>query len=256
MIFQAVKKRIKKRLDRVLVDRGFVESREKAQALILAGAVELEGEVVAKAGTPVEEDAPIRIRADEAGTALRYVGRGGLKLEAALAHFGIDVTGMIAADIGASTGGFTDCLLQHGAARVYAVDVGYGQLAWSLRQDPRVRVIDRMNIRTLPPDRIPEPVDLATIDVSFISLTKVLPRVAELVKPHGLIVALVKPQFEVGKGEVGKGGIVRDPAKRERVRDEMVRFAETMGLISKGVIPSPITGQKGNVEYLIYLVKP
>jgi 23S rRNA (cytidine1920-2'-O)/16S rRNA (cytidine1409-2'-O)-methyltransferase len=255
VILQAVKKRIKKRLDRVLVDRGLIQSREKAQALILAGAVEVEGAVVTKAGTPVGDDAAIRIRAEEAGTALRYVGRGGLKLEAALAHFGIDPTGKVAADIGASTGGFTDCLLQHGAARVYAVDVGYGQLAWSLRQDPRVRVIDRTNIRTLPPDRIPEPVDLATIDVSFISLTKVLPRVAELVKPHGLIVALVKPQFEVGKGEVGKGGIVRDPAKRERVLDEIVRFAETMGLISKGVMPSPITGQKGNVEFLIYLVK-
>ncbi len=256
MILQAVKKRIKKRLDRVLVDRGLIQSREKAQALILAGAVELEGAVVTKAGTPVGDGAAIRIRAEEAGTALRYVGRGGLKLEAALAHFGIDPTGKVAADIGASTGGFTDCLLQHGAARVYAVDVGYGQLAWSLRQDPRVRVIDRTNIRTLPPDRIPEAVDLATIDVSFISLTKVLPRAAELLKPHGGIVALVKPQFEVGKGEVGKGGIVRDPAKRERVLDEIVRFAETMGWISKGVMPSPITGQKGNVEFLIYLVKP
>ncbi|MBI3812695.1 MAG: TlyA family RNA methyltransferase [Nitrospirae bacterium] len=253
---QAVKKQIKKRLDRILVDRGLVESREKAQALILAGAVEVGGEAVTKAGTPVGDDAAIRIRPEEAGTALRYVGRGGLKLEAALAHFGVDPTGKVAADIGASTGGFTDCLLQYGAVRVYAIDVGYGQLAWSLRQDPRVCVIERTNIRILPADRIPEPVDLATIDVSFISLTKVLPRTAELLKSPGAIVALVKPQFEVGKGEVGKGGIVRDPLKRERALAGIVRFAETMGLISKGVMPSPITGQKGNVEYLIYLVKP
>ncbi len=256
MIVQSVKERIKTRLDRVLVDRGLVESREKAQALILAGAVELDGAVLTKAGTPVADDAAIRIRADAAGTALRYVSRGGLKLEAALAHFGIDPTGKVAADIGASTGGFTDCLLQHGAVRVYAIDVGYGQLAWSLRQDPRVRVIERTNIRTLPPDRIPEPVDLATIDVSFISLTKVLPKAAELVKPHGVIVALVKPQFEVGKGEVGRGGIVRDPVKRERALAGIVQFAKTMGLIVKGVMPSPITGQKGNVEFLIHLVKP
>jgi 23S rRNA (cytidine1920-2'-O)/16S rRNA (cytidine1409-2'-O)-methyltransferase len=253
---QSVKKRVKTRLDRILVDRGLVESREKAQALILAGAVEVDGAARTKAGTPVGDDAAIRIRAEEAGTALRYVGRGGLKLEAAIMQFGINAAGTVAADIGASTGGFTDCLLQHGAVRVYAIDVGYGQLAWSLRQDPRVRVIDRMNIRTLPPNRIPEPVDLATIDVSFISLTKVLPKAAELVKPHGMIIALVKPQFEVGKGEVGKGGIVRDPAKRERALDGIVRFAEGMGLISKGVMQSPITGQKGNVEYLIYLVKP
>lgn len=256
MISQSVKKRIKQRLDRVLVDRGLVESREKAQALILAGAVELDGSVLTKAGTPVGDDAAIRIRIDAAGTALRYVGRGGLKLEAAIMHFGLNPGGKVAADIGASTGGFTDCLLQHGAARVYAIDVGYGQLAWSLRQDPRVHVIDRMNIRNLPPDRIPEPVDLATIDVSFISLTKVLPKAAELVGPGGVIVALVKPQFEVGKGEVGKGGIVRDPIKRERAVESVVRFAETMGWISKGVMQSPITGQKGNVEYLIHLVKP
>jgi 23S rRNA (cytidine1920-2'-O)/16S rRNA (cytidine1409-2'-O)-methyltransferase len=256
MISPSVKKRIKKRLDRVLVDRGLVESREKAQALILAGAVELDGSPRTKAGTPVGDDAVIRIRLDAAGTALRYVGRGGLKLEAALAHFGVDPTGKVAADIGASTGGFTDCLLQHGAARVYAIDVGYGQLAWSLRRDPRVHVIDRMNIRNLPLDRIPEPVDLATIDVSFISLTKVLPKAAELVAPGGVIVALVKPQFEVGKGEVGKGGIVRDPVKRERALAGIIRFAETMGWVSNGAMPSPITGQKGNVEYLIHLVKP
>lgn len=256
MISPSVKKRIKTRLDRVLVDRGLVESREKAQALILAGAVEVDGLSAIKAGTPVGDDAAIRILEEAAGTALRYVGRGGLKLEAALARFGLDPGGKVAADIGASTGGFTDCLLQHGAARIYAIDVGYGQLAWSLRRDPRVHVIDRMNIRNLPPGRIPEPVDLATIDVSFISLRKVLPKAVELVRPHGVIVALVKPQFEVGKGAVGKGGIVRDPENRERAVEGILRFAEGIGLVVKGAMQSPITGQKGNVEYLIYLVKP
>jgi 23S rRNA (cytidine1920-2'-O)/16S rRNA (cytidine1409-2'-O)-methyltransferase len=251
-----VRKRIRKRLDRILVERGLAESREKAQALILIGAVEVDGLGVTKAGTPITDDAEIRIREEEAGRALRFVGRGGLKLEAALAHFGIDVSGKVAADIGASTGGFTDCLLRRGATRVYAVDVGYGQLAWSLRLDPRVRVIDRTNIRFLPPDRIPEPVDLATIDVSFISLRKVLANVAELVKPGGVLIALVKPQFEVGKGEVGKGGVVRDAAKRERALGEVIRAAESIGLNLKGAMNSPITGQKGNVEYLIHLVKP
>ncbi|MBI3595841.1 MAG: TlyA family RNA methyltransferase [Nitrospirae bacterium] len=247
---------MKNRLDRVLVDRGLADSREKAQALILAGAVEVEGVTLTKAGIPVQDDALIRIREEKAGTALRYVGRGGLKLEAAIEHFGMDIGGKVAVDIGASTGGFTDCLLQHGAARVYAVDVGYGQLAWPLRRDARVHVIERTNIRTLPAGRIPEPADLATIDVSFISLTKVLPKVAELLKPGGVIVALVKPQFEVGKGEVGKGGIVRDPVKRENALNGVVRFAESTGLIAKGVMSSPIKGQKGNVEYLILLVKP
>jgi 23S rRNA (cytidine1920-2'-O)/16S rRNA (cytidine1409-2'-O)-methyltransferase len=252
----SVKKRIKNRLDRVLVDRGLAGSREKAQALILAGAVEVDGEPATKAGIPIEDGAVVRIREEEAGTALRYVSRGGLKLEAAIGHFGLDIGGKVAVDIGASTGGFTDCLLQHGAARVYAVDVGYGQLAWSLRRDARVRVIERTNIRTLASGRIPESADLATIDVSFISLTKVLPKVGELLKPGGVIVALVKPQFEVGKGEVGKGGIVRDPAKRESALDGVVRFARSAGCLVKGVMPSPITGQKGNVEYLIHLVKP
>lgn len=256
MIPRPVKKRIRKRLDRILVDRGLAESREKAQALILIGAVEVDGLGVTKAGTPIADDADIRIREEEAGRVLRYVSRGGLKLEAAIARFGIHVIGKVAADIGASTGGFTDCLLRQGATHVYAVDVGYGQLAWSLRQDPRVQVIDRTNIRFLPPDRIPEPLDLATIDVSFISLRKVLPKVAELLKPNGVIVALVKPQFEVGKGEVGKGGVVRDPGKREGALDDVIRFAEAMGLILKGSMISPITGQKGNVEYLIQLVKP
>ncbi|HUK55958.1 MAG TPA: TlyA family RNA methyltransferase [Nitrospiria bacterium] len=256
VISPSVKKQVKKRLDRALVDRGLADSREKAQALILAGAVEVDGAKATKAGLPVKDGAVVRIHEDPAGTALRYVGRGGLKLEAAIDRFGITIRDQVAVDIGASTGGFTDCLLQRGAARVYAVDVGYGQLAWSLRRDGRVHVIDRTNIRFLEPGRIPEPVDLATIDVSFISLTKVLPKAAELVRPNGMIVALVKPQFEVGKGEVGKGGVVRDPAKRESALNGIVRFARSTGLIVKGVMPSPITGQKGNVEYLILLEKP
>lgn len=239
----------------MLVELGLAESREKAQALILAGAIEANGIKIEKAGMSVRRDAAIRIREKVAGRTLRYVSRGGSKLEAAMAQFGIEVSGRVAADIGASTGGFTDCLLQHGADRIYAVDVGYGQLAWRLRQDPRVIVIERMNIRNLPPDRIPEPIDLATIDVSFISLRKVLPKVCELLKPGGAIVALVKPQFEVGKGEVGKGGIVRDAAHRESVLSAIIRFSESAGLSCRGTIPSPIKGQKGNVEYLLHLVK-
>lgn len=244
-----------KRLDRVLVDRGLVESRKKAQALILAGVVEIKGRSAAKAGTPVDDRTGIRIRGEGAGTAARYVSRGGVKLAAAIAHFGIDVSGKVAADVGASTGGFTDCLLRHGAACVYAIDVGYGQLAWSLRQDPRVIVIERTNIRFLPPRRVPEPADLATVDVSFISLTKVLPKVIELLKPYGMIIALVKPQFEVGRGAVGRGGIVRDPGKRDRALNGVIHFAETMGLVCRGAILSPVRGDKGNVEYLIHLVR-
>jgi 23S rRNA (cytidine1920-2'-O)/16S rRNA (cytidine1409-2'-O)-methyltransferase len=250
----SVSKRIKTRLDRILVDRGFAESRERAQALILIGAVRVSGLENLKPGTPVADDAEIRIRREEAEKSLRYVSRGGLKLEAALAQFGMAVEGKIAVDIGASTGGFTDCLLRHGAARVYALDVGYGQLAWSLRQDPRVRVIERVNIRYLPPGKIPESADLVTIDVSFISLRHVVGKAAELLRPPGEIVALVKPQFEVGKGEVGKGGIVRDPEKRERALDEVIQFAKSEGLLLKGVMTSPITGQKGNVEYLVHWV--
>jgi len=205
VLLSSVSGQTKWRLDRILVDRGLAESREKAQALILSGAVVVEGKGGLKPGTPVAVDADIRLRSERAGNALRYVSRGGLKLEAALIHFGLEATGKVAIDIGASTGGFTDCLLQRGAARVYAVDVGYGQMVWSLRQDSRVRIIDRMNIRYMPPERIPEAADLATIDVSFISLRHVLPKAVGLLRAGGDIVALVKPQFEVGKGEVGKG---------------------------------------------------
>ena len=182
-----------------------------------------------------------------------YVSRGGLKLAAALGAFNIDVTGQVALDVGASTGGFTDCLLQHGAARVYCVDVGYGQLAWRLRQDPRVIVLERTNIRYLPREAIPEEVDLAVADVSFISLKLVLPQILQFLRPDGLIIALVKPQFEVGKGQVGKGGVVRDPQQQQQVVAEIQEFAQGLGLAAEGVIPSPILGPKGNQEYLLYL---
>lgn len=241
----------KDRLDLLLQERGLAESRERAKSLILSGAVLVDGKKVEKAGAQVEKDAEIVLL----GPASPYVGRGGVKLEAALDAFRIDPSGKVAIDVGASTGGFTDCLLQRGALRVYAVDVGYGQLAWRLRQDPRVVVLERQNIRTLPAEAIPTPVDLATIDVSFISLEKVIPVVVSLLRPAGEIVALVKPQFEVGKGEVGRGGIVRSEEKRRRVLDRICGAAAAWGLVSAGSIPSPILGQKGNVEFLAYFKK-
>lgn len=239
------------RLDLLLAERGLAESREKAQAIIFAGQVLVNGQKQDKAGTLVLEDAEIRIL----GETLRYVGRGGLKLEAALRELQVPVSGKIAFDVGASTGGFTDCLLQHGAQKVYAVDVGYGQLAWKLRQDPRVVVIERVNIRDMAPSLIPEPVDVAVIDVSFISLEKVIPSVLHFLKPEAAIVALIKPQFEVGREQVGKGGIVRDEAARTTVVKKVKDFIHGLGLEVKGIIPSPITGQDGNVEFLIYAIK-
>jgi len=244
-------KKIKKvRLDLLLVERGFAESREKAQAIIAAGQILVNGQKQDKAGAPVQEDADIRIL----GETLPYVGRGGLKLEAALKEFSIVVQGKTALDVGASTGGFTDCLLQHGAAKVYAVDVGYGQMAWKIRQDPRVVVIERTNIRDMDVALIPEPVDIAVIDVSFISLEKVIPSVLKFLKTHAEIVALIKPQFEAGREHVGKGGIVRDEAARDAAVNRIVDFVRNRGLDVRGVLPSPITGQDGNVEYLLYAV--
>ncbi len=237
------------RLDLAMVRRGLAESRERAQALILAGVVSVAGRVARRAAQAIPREIPIEV----AGPGHPYVGRGGLKMQAALEAFGIDPAGMVALDIGASTGGFTDCLLQHGAARVYAVDVGYGQLAWRLRQDPRVVVIERCNARYLDRSHVPEPVELAVIDVAFISLTMILPAVRACLAPGGQVVALLKPQFEIGKGKVGRGGIVRD----ERLRRETV--AKVRGAVVAqrwewcGEIPSPIAGQKGNVEYLIRL---
>ncbi len=238
----------KERLDLLLQARGLAESRERARGLILSGSVLVDGKKVEKAGAQVQQDAEIILL----GPTSPYVSRGGIKLEAALDTFHLDVSGKVAIDVGASTGGFTDCLLQRGAARVYAVDVGYGQLAWRLRQDPRVIILERSNIRTLSPSAIPEPVDLATIDVSFISLEKVIPAVISFLKPHGEIVALVKPQFEVGKGEVGRGGIVRSPEKHQRVLNRIYEKAAEWGLEIGGSIPSPILGQKGNTEFLVY----
>ncbi|HEY5599137.1 MAG TPA: TlyA family RNA methyltransferase [Candidatus Manganitrophaceae bacterium] len=241
----------KKRLDLLLQERGFAESRERAKGLILSGSVLVGGKKVEKAGAQVEADAEIALLKPPAP----YVSRGGLKLEGAFDAFRIDAAGKVAVDVGASTGGFTDLLLQRGAARVYAVDVGYGQLAWRLRQDRRVVVLERQNIRSLPSEAIPEPVDLATIDVSFISLEKVIPAVLPFLKAGGEIVALVKPQFEVGKGEVGKGGIVRSAEKRQKVLEKILGAAGGWGLSAIGSIPSPLPGQKGNIEFFIYFRK-
>jgi len=231
--------------------RGLAESREKAQAIIIAGQVLVNGQKQDKAGALVPEDADIRIL----GETLRYVSRGGLKLEAALREFHVSVEGKTALDVGASTGGFTDCLLQRGAAKVYAIDVGYGQMAWKLRQDPRVVVVERTNIREVEPSVIPERADIAVIDVSFISLEKVIPPVLNLLKADAEIVALIKPQFEVGREQVGKGGIVRDEAARKAAIERIVEFTRESGFEVKGVIPSPITGQDGNVEFLMHAVK-
>lgn len=237
----------RERLDVLLHEQGLAASREQARRLIMAGQVSVNGEVVDKPGTRVPLTAKIEIAAKPA-----YVSRGGLKLEAALAAFALDVRGLVAADIGASTGGFTDCLLQHGAARVYAVDVGYGQLAWELRQDPRVVVMERVNARHL--RQLPEPIDLVTIDVSFISLKLILPAVIPLLKPAGQIIALVKPQFEAGRKEVRKGGVVKDPAVHRAVLQDLVAWASAHGLQTRGIITSPLRGPAGNIEFLIHWV--
>ncbi len=236
----------KKRLDVLLVERELVESRQRAQALILAGEVTVNGNRVDKAGALVADDAEIGLRAP-----LKYVGRGGLKLEGALDAFQVDPRGKTCADIGASTGGFTDCLLQRGAARVYAIDVGYGQLAWKLRNDPRVVVMDRVNIRLL--DALPELINLAVVDVSFISLTLVLPVVRRLLQPRGEIVTLIKPQFEAGRAQVGKGGIVRDARAHRAVIEKIVQHAAENDLRVRGICRSPIQGADGNVEFFAHL---
>jgi 23S rRNA (cytidine1920-2'-O)/16S rRNA (cytidine1409-2'-O)-methyltransferase len=238
------------RLDRLLAERGLTPSRERAQALILAGQVLVDEKKIEKAGTLVVRDAEIRLLNE----AQQYVSRGGLKLEGALKDFSVSVNGCIALDIGASTGGFTDCLLQHGAVKVYAVDVGYGQLAWKLRQDNRVVVIERANIRQIDPALIPELADIAVIDVSFISLEKVVPSIMPFLKPAAAVIALIKPQFEVGREAVGKGGIVRDEEARDAAVKRITDFLLGLGFDVRGMITSPITGQDGNVEYLIYAV--
>jgi len=241
----------KLRLDRMLVERGLVESRERGQAIIIAGQVLVNGQKQEKSGALVPIDADIRILGDTNP----YVSRGGLKLEAALKEFRISVEGRTALDVGASTGGFTDCMLQQGCAKVYAVDVGYGQLAWKLRQDPRVVVIERTNIRDMDQSLVPDPIDIVVVDASFISLEKIVPSILQFLDNGSEIIALIKPQFEVGKGQVGKGGIVRDEALRAAVVEKVTMFFQRSGLDVKGVIPSPITGQDGNVEYLIHAVR-
>jgi 23S rRNA (cytidine1920-2'-O)/16S rRNA (cytidine1409-2'-O)-methyltransferase len=225
-----------------------VESRERGQALILAGQILANGQKQDKAGALVPADAEVRIL----GEVLPYVSRGGLKLEAALRQFKVCVTGLTALDVGASTGGFTDCLLQQGAAKVYAIDVGYGQIAWKIRQDERVVVIERANIRDLDPLLIPVLADLVVIDVSFISLEKVIPPVLKFLKTNAQMIALIKPQFEVGREQVGKGGIVRDDAARDAAVKRIEDFVRTQGLALGGIMPSPITGQDGNKEFLMY----
>lgn len=239
----------KERIDTLLVKRGLAASRERAGALILAGKVVCGEHLIEKAGSRVDSSAEIRLKGDD----IPFVGRGGLKLEAALKAFQVDVDGLVAIDVGASTGGFSDCLLQHGARRVYALDVGYGQLAWSLRNDDRVVVMERTNIRNSVKEDFKDLLELAVMDLSFISLTKVLPVMAQLLEPGAPVVALVKPQFEVGRGEVGKGGIVRDEEKRQAALDKVCRFAKEHGFSHHQTITSPLLGQKGNVEFLIFL---
>lgn len=236
------------RLDVLLTERGLVESRSKAQALIMAGKVRVEDQVMTKAGAQISPEANVSLDRD-----LPYVSRGGLKLAAALDAFKIDPSDAICADVGASTGGFTDVLLQRGATRVYAIDVGYGQLAWKLRQDERVVVKERTNARHL--EMLPEPIDLVTIDVSFISLKLIFPVVVNWLAPSALVVALVKPQFEAGKAQVGKGGVVRDQAVHRQVLENVMAYAADIDLNPLGLILSPITGPAGNHEFLLCLAR-
>lgn len=239
---------MKLRLDKLLLARNLAATRQKAQALIGAGQVLVNGIIIDKAGTPISEEALIEIK-----ERCPFVSRGGLKLAKGLDFFHIDPTGFICADVGASTGGFTDCLLKHGAAKVYAIDVGYGQLDWKLRQDPRVVVMERTNARHLQPGDLAEPLDLAVIDASFISLRLLLSPMLAFFRDRPVILALIKPQFEVGKGKVGKGGVVRDQHLHHEVIDEISRFAEGLHLQSLGITESPVLGQKGNREFLILL---
>lgn len=238
----------KMRIDLLLVDRGLAPTRSKAQALIMAGDVLVNEKRVEKPSETFPVSSAIRIKSG--GEASRYVSRGGLKLEAALAAFAIDPVGKNCLDVGSSTGGFTDCLLQHGANSVTAVDSGTNQLDWKLRSDPRVEVRENTNARYLSPDAFPGHFDIAAMDVSFISVKKVIPAILELIADGGFLIVLIKPQFEVGKGEVGKGGIVREPEKHERVIDEIVSFVSAFGMDHLGTIDSPITGAEGNREFL------
>ena len=242
----------KERIDVLVVERGLAESRAKAQALILAGQVVVDDQRVDKPGALVSVDAELRLK----GEVLPYVSRGGLKLKAAIDRFGLEVSGKVGADIGASTGGFTDCLLQHGVTRVHAIDVGYGQLHEKLRQDSRVRSRERVNARYLTQEDLPERVGVMVIDVSFISLTQVLPAALPFLEPGGLLVALVKPQFEVGRERIGKGGVVKDAAARQEAIDAVTAFVREQGLAVRGVMDSPVPGPAGNVEALLVADRP
>jgi 23S rRNA (cytidine1920-2'-O)/16S rRNA (cytidine1409-2'-O)-methyltransferase len=240
---------MKIRLDKLLFEKKLAPTRQKAQALIGAGQVMVNNKLADKAGAMVEDSCIIEVK-----ESCPFVSRGGYKLEAGLQFFDINPAGIICLDVGASTGGFTDCLLQHGALKVYSVDVGYGQLAWELRQDPRIVVMERTNARYLTKENFAEPIDLAVIDASFISLKLLVPPLLPFFRENISILALIKPQFEVGRGKVGKGGVVRDPALHQEVIDEITDFCTSLGLKSCGVTPSPILGPKGNKEFLIHLV--
>ena len=242
---------MKERLDVLLVKRNLAESREKAKALIMSGIVYVNGQKEDKAGTTFEETAPIEVR----GSTLKYVSRGGLKLEKAMDRFGVRLDGKICMDVGASTGGFTDCMLQNGAVKVYAVDVGYGQFAWKLRQDERVVCMEKTNIRYVKPEDIADRLDFASVDVSFISLTKVLGPARELLNDNGEMVCLIKPQFEAGREKVGKKGVVRDKAVHEEVINKVIDFAVKIGFHILNLEYSPIKGPEGNIEYLVYIRK-
>ena len=241
----------KTRLDVLLVERGLEQTRQRAQAMIMSGLVFVDGQRVDKAGTAVPNDAQIEVR----GNTLRYVSRGGLKLEKAMTTFGLKLDGCICADIGASTGGFTDCMLQNGAVKVYAVDVGYGQLAWSLRTDERVVNMERTNIRNVTLDMLAEPIEFFSVDVSFISLHHIFPVAQAITTPDAMGVCLVKPQFEAGREKVGKNGVVRDPATHREVLHNAMGYAAANGFVVRGLDFSPVKGPEGNIEYLMFVQK-
>ncbi len=241
--------KIKKRLDVLLTEKGFVDSRSKAQAIIMAGQVYVDGQKADKPGISYEESVDIEVR----GESCPYVSRGGLKLEKALRDFGVDPTGFVCSDSGASTGGFTDCLLQQGASKVFAIDVGYGQLDWKIRSDPRVVVMERTNIRYVTPEVLGESLDLSVIDVSFISLKIVLPAIKALLKPTGQVLCLIKPQFEAGREKVGKKGVVREPETHKQVLDGFVELAKQLDFTILGLTFSPVKGPEGNIEFLGHL---
>ena len=241
--------KIKKRLDVLLVERLYAETRTKAQAIIMAGQVYVDGQKADKPGISYEETVDIEVR----GETCPYVSRGGLKLQKALRDFGVDPTGFVCSDSGASTGGFTDCLLQQGAKKVFAIDVGYGQLDWKIRSDPRVVVMERTNIRYVTPEQLGEPLDLSVVDVSFISLKIVLPAIKALLKPTGQVLCLIKPQFEAGRDKVGKKGVVRDPETHKEVLDMFVQLAAELEMNILGLTFSPVKGPEGNIEFLGHL---